>query len=69
MERLISRVNTKLRVKKMEKAVEMGKTSTTGSFQLFIGRIASTLVLAVGTIIVGMFALIHADGTQKNSDQ
>jgi O-antigen/teichoic acid export membrane protein len=39
----------------MEKAINMGKTSATGSFQLFIGRIASTLVLAIGTIIVGMY--------------
>ncbi len=39
----------------MDKAVKMGKTSATGSFQLFIGRIVSTIVLAVGTIIVGIF--------------
>jgi O-antigen/teichoic acid export membrane protein len=39
----------------MEKAVDMGKTSVKGSFQLFIGRIVSTLVLAVGTIVVGMY--------------
>jgi O-antigen/teichoic acid export membrane protein len=39
----------------MDKAVKMGKTSATGSFQLFIGKIASTVMLAVGTIIVGIF--------------
>jgi O-antigen/teichoic acid export membrane protein len=41
--------------KAMKKAVEMGKTSATGSFQLFIGRIASTLILAIGTIIIGIY--------------
>ncbi len=39
----------------MDKAVKMGKTSATGSLQLFVGKIASTLVLAIGTIIVGFF--------------
>ena len=39
----------------MEKAVKMGKVSAIGSFQLFIGRIASTLILAIGTIIVGLY--------------
>ena len=39
----------------MDKAANMGKTSATGSFQLFIGRIVSTIVLAVGTIIVGVY--------------
>ena len=39
----------------MDKAVEMGKTSATGSFQLFVGRIASTFVLAIGSIVVGIF--------------
>ena len=33
----------------------MGKASTTGSFQLFIARIASTIMLAVSTILVGLF--------------
>jgi stage V sporulation protein B len=39
----------------MEKAVKMGKVSATGSFQLFIGRILSTLLLAIGTIVVGLY--------------
>jgi O-antigen/teichoic acid export membrane protein len=39
----------------MDKAVKMGKDSATGSFQLFIGKSASTLMLAIGTIIVGIF--------------
>ena len=41
----------------MEKALKMGKVSATGSFQLFIGKVLSTLILAVGTIIVGIFIL------------
>jgi O-antigen/teichoic acid export membrane protein len=36
----------------MEKAMEMGKTSATGSFQLFIGVVTSTIIMAVGTIIL-----------------
>jgi len=39
----------------MEKAVKMGKDSATGSLQLFIGKIGSTLMLALGSIIVGIF--------------
>jgi O-antigen/teichoic acid export membrane protein len=41
----------------MDKALKMGKVSATGSFQLFIGKVLSTLILAVGTIIVGIFIL------------
>ena len=33
----------------------MGKASTTGSFQLFIAKIFSTGMLAISTIIVGLF--------------
>ena len=39
----------------MNTAKKMGKTSAAGSFQLFIGKIASTLMLGIGTIIVGIF--------------
>lgn len=39
----------------MEKAISIGKTTATGSIQLFVGRIASTLVLAIGSIIVGLY--------------
>jgi stage V sporulation protein B len=39
--------------KAMEKAFEMGKTSATGSFQLLIGVAASTIIMAVGAIILG----------------
>ena len=37
----------------MEKSLEMGKVSATGSFQLLIGVAASTIIMAVGTIILG----------------
>lgn len=37
----------------MEKVLEMGKTSVTGSFQLLIGVAGSTIIMAVGTIILG----------------
>jgi O-antigen/teichoic acid export membrane protein len=36
----------------MDKALKMGKTSATGSFQLFIGQATSTIVMAIGTIIL-----------------
>jgi len=39
----------------MEKATEIGKTSAVGSLQLFLGRSFSTVILAVGTIIIGLF--------------
>ncbi|MEM3704060.1 MAG: oligosaccharide flippase family protein, partial [Candidatus Bathyarchaeia archaeon] len=37
---------------KMQKAIEMGKTSAKGSLELFIGVAASTIIMAVGTIIL-----------------
>jgi O-antigen/teichoic acid export membrane protein len=36
----------------MDKALEMGKTSATGSFQMLIGVAGSTMIMAVGTIIL-----------------
>lgn len=36
----------------MQKAVEMSKTSAKGSVQLFIGVVTSTLIMALGTIIL-----------------
>ena len=36
----------------MDKATEIGQTSAHGSFHLFIGQIISTILLAVGTIIL-----------------
>jgi len=44
----------------IKKAFQMGKTSATGSFQLFIGVAVSTLIMAIGTIILGI--LLHEDG-------
>lgn len=41
--------------KTMEKALKMGKVSATGSFQLFVGKVLSTVVLAAGSIFVGIF--------------
>jgi O-antigen/teichoic acid export membrane protein len=37
----------------MEKALEMGKTSATGSFHMLIGVAASTIIMALGTIVLG----------------
>jgi stage V sporulation protein B len=37
----------------MEKAFEMGKTSAAGSFQLLIGVATSTMIIAIGSIILG----------------
>jgi|SRR5271157_3807578 len=37
----------------MDKAYEMGKTSATGSFQLLIGVASSTIIMAVGSILLG----------------
>ena len=36
----------------MQKALEIGKKSATGSFQLFIGQASSTAIMAIGTIIL-----------------
>ncbi|MEM3697189.1 MAG: flippase [Candidatus Bathyarchaeia archaeon] len=36
----------------MQNALEMGKKSATGSFQLFMGVAASTVIMAIGTIIL-----------------
>ena len=41
----------------MEKAMEMGKTSTAGSVQLFLGTSISTIIRAVGAIILGSLIL------------
>ena len=42
--------------------MEMGKTSATGSFQLLIGNAVSSIILAVGTIVVGIFIFEDAYG-------
>ncbi len=41
----------------MDKAMEIGKTTTIGSVQLFLGTSASTIIRAIGTIILGLFIL------------
>jgi stage V sporulation protein B len=39
----------------MDKAIEMGQTSAVGSLQLFLGRTLGTIILAIGTITLGLF--------------
>jgi O-antigen/teichoic acid export membrane protein len=46
----------------MEKAYEMGKTSATGSFQLLIGVALSTIIMAVGAIILGRLLTVDEYG-------
>ena len=41
----------------MEKALTMGQHSATGSFHLFAGKTLSTIILAVGAIVLGWFIL------------
>jgi O-antigen/teichoic acid export membrane protein len=41
----------------MDEALRMGKDSASGSFQLFIGKTVSTVIQAVGTIILGLLIL------------
>jgi O-antigen/teichoic acid export membrane protein len=41
----------------MDKALDMGKISATGSFHLFIGKTVSTMIMAAGTIILGNLML------------
>ena len=36
----------------MQKALQIGKKSATGGFQLFIGQASSTVIMAIGTIIL-----------------
>ena len=38
----------------MDKALEMGKSSATGSFHLLLGVAGSTVIMAIGTIVLGM---------------
>jgi len=41
----------------MDKALRMGKDSASGSLRLFIGRTVSTVIMAVGAIILGLLIL------------
>src|SRR5512138_2337905 len=44
----------------MDKALEMGKSSAAGSFHLLLGVAGSTVIMAIGTIVLGM--LLPAKG-------
>ena len=44
----------------MNKALEIGKSSATGSFHLLLGVVGSTVIMALGTIILNM--LLPAEG-------
>ncbi len=46
----------------MDKALEIGKVSAAGSLQLFIGKTVSTVILAVGTTILGLFIQVEDYG-------
>jgi stage V sporulation protein B len=46
----------------MEKALVMGKTSATGSFRLLIGVATSTVIMAVGAIILGRLLTVDEYG-------
>jgi len=39
----------------MDKALKMGQASAKGSFWLFLGKVLSTVILAVGVIVLGWF--------------
>jgi lipopolysaccharide exporter len=41
----------------LDNALDMGKRSATGSFQLFVGKVVSTVIMAIGTIIVSLLIL------------
>ena len=42
----------------MDKALDMGKTSATGSFHLLIGVAGSTVIMFVGTFILATLLLV-----------
>lgn len=46
----------------MEKALEIGKTSATGSLQLLMGVALSTVIMAIGTIILGRLLTVDEFG-------
>jgi O-antigen/teichoic acid export membrane protein len=39
----------------MDKQLSMGQTSATGSLRLFVGKVLSTVVLFIGTVVLGLF--------------
>src|SRR5208283_3273144 len=46
----------------MDKATDMGKTSAVGSVHMFLGKMISSVILAVGTIILGYIISDNAYG-------
>ena len=46
----------------MDKVTEMGKTSAVGSVHLFLGVSISTIILGIGTVILGIYILPTAYG-------
>lgn len=46
----------------MDKALEMGKTSALGSLHLLIGVAGSTIIMAIGTIILGIILPVNEVG-------
>jgi O-antigen/teichoic acid export membrane protein len=48
--------------KKVEKALEIGKISATGSFQMLMGVALSTVIMAIGTIILGRLLTVDEFG-------
>jgi hypothetical protein len=46
----------------MDKALEIGKTSATGSFHLLIGVAGSTLIMAIGTLALNAMLPVSGVG-------
>lgn len=46
----------------MDKALEMGKTSATGSFHLLIGVAGSTIIMAIGTLVLNSMLPVSGVG-------
>ncbi len=46
----------------MSKALEMGKSSATGSFHLLLGVVGSTVIMALGTIVLNMLLPVEGVG-------
>jgi stage V sporulation protein B len=46
----------------MDKAAEMGKTSATGSYHLLIGVVGSTVIMAIGTLVLAALLSVNDVG-------
>jgi hypothetical protein len=46
----------------MDKVLEMGKTSATGSYNLLIGVAGSTLIMALGTLVLNAMLPVSGVG-------